>query len=257
VLVLLFLVWKRFIVVGTSVATYGAIALYMTSRFGWRSWPLFLEKQKAVADFFLDSIQNQSLHGIVMHLFRPTCGPHSPVIQAATLVSTALALALISAACFVARRSGKTERDQQLLFAGFVPLAMFTSQWSWEHYNVILLLPFSILACELSALWRAGGSRLVVAVSATGLAVVLYAAFLPVETKVVLQQAVRAGDRSKHFSLHLHEALNSAPLVLLLLVASILVRTHLVRARAASEPARLPAVPHDDQAQPEGRLSPR
>lgn len=219
VIVVLFLIWKRFKAVGVAIAVYAAISLYMTSRFGWISWPQFFAAQKVIADAWLDSVQNHSLHGIIMRFFRPACGPHGPVIKAATLISSAIGLGLIGGASYCAWRLPPTQRNKQLLLAGYIALAVFTSQWAWEHYYVILLVPFALLATELVSIWTAGRSCIWVALGAALFAFGMYAMFIPIQTKRVLQTAVRAGDHSKHLQLHVYEALNSAPVVALLLVA--------------------------------------
>lgn len=239
---LLLLVQKRYRAVAIAVALYAAVSLVMTARFGWSSWLLFLDVQKAVANDWLDSIQNQSLHGIITHLYRPTCLPHGPVIRAATLLSSALSLFLVGAACWLARRAPRTRDDAELLVAAFIPLAMFTSQWAWEHYNVILVVPFAVAASRLAIAWREGKRRPWVSAGAACLLFALAAARLPMAIKQSLQRAVRGGNESRHVLLHVFEALNSAPLVLLVIVTWTLVITRLRTNSARIPVTRIPGI---------------
>lgn len=229
VVVLLLLILKRYRAVASAIAIYAGVSLVMTVRFGWKSWPLFLEKQKAVADMWLDSVQNLSLHGIVIHLFRHTCKPHGPVIPAAALISSILSVCLVGGASWIAYRMPKTRADAELLLGAFIPLAMFASQWAWEHYNVILVVPFAIATDRLARKCNEGALRGWIGLGVICLAVVLYAARMPVGIKQSLQDAVRRGDQAQHFRLHVYEALNSAPLVLLLILMTVLVLIRLRR----------------------------
>lgn len=230
VVVLPFLVWKRFKVAASALGIYLLISAFMTTRFGLESWILFMQQQKPVADIWMDSIQNQSLHGIVMRLFQPSCGPHGPVLRIAAVLSSAISLVLIGGGCFLAYRMPRTRHNHELLLAGFVPLAMFTSQWSWEHYNVILVVPFAILVSQLAGDWKRGASRAWVILGAASLVGVLAAVRIPIFIKRALQKSVRAGDHALHLKLHVFEALNSAPVVLLLAVAFAMI---IARLRAA------------------------
>jgi hypothetical protein len=116
----------------------------------------------------------------------------------------------------------RRKEAEELLFSGFVLLSVFTSQWAWEHYNVILVVPFAILANEVAKRAQRGAKGPVLVASTLGLGLALPALRVPIHEKQIAQAAVRAGDMSSHWKLHLYEALNSAPLVLLLAVAATL-----------------------------------
>jgi alpha-1,2-mannosyltransferase len=210
-MVLLFLLWRRWRLVGTAVGLYLAGVLVTMVRFGPSSWWLFVTNQGPIANEFVGHIQNQALFGVVTRLFRPSCRPEGggmPVAAAA--ISSLLGLALIAAGAWRARRA-RTEGQQDLAFATFSVLALVTPQWTWEHYDVIYILPIAIGLAALVAAWRNGASRPWVA---AGVALLLAAAAswaLNDSEKADLQKAIRAGDRARHLALHLYEVINWLP----------------------------------------------
>lgn len=210
---------RRYRVLAFAAGVFAFIAALMASRMGWSAWPLFFEKQKAHADQWLPSLQNLSLHGIVSHLFLRTCEPRGPVVREAMMISSALSGLLIGATYWLASQLPRSRDDDELSFGTFVLVAMFTSQWAWEHYNVILVVPFAILVSRVARarIWETSPGGTLAAASA--FAAFLYSMRIPRELKDLAQHAVRAGDRTRHLELHVYEALNSAPLVILLTMA--------------------------------------
>jgi hypothetical protein len=107
-----------------------------------------------------------------------------------------------------ARAANGDARAQELAFALFAALAVLTSQWAWEHYDVLLVLPLAVAAAELRRLpTRAGIVTMLVALAAFR---------LDVRTKVVLQQATLRGEPGAHWRLHGVEVLGWLPGVLIL-----------------------------------------
>ncbi len=221
--VLLFLVVGRFRVVAAAIAVYLGAAGVATARFGFSAWPLFFRRQGPIADMWMDSIQSQSLHGIVLRLFRPACGPQGGPLASSTSISVALSVALVAMAAVWARRAVRDGRFD-LAYALFVTLSVLASQWAWEHYNVIHLLPAAIAAAALARGWRVpGGRRLALA----GFAVLLALAAswqLDPARRLALQAAVRAQDGSRHLLMHAHEVANWAPPLALMVLLGVLTR---------------------------------
>jgi hypothetical protein len=224
VVVALFLVRGRWRVVGAALGVYLAAAAIATARFGWSAWPLFLARQRAVAEDWLGGIQNQSLHGIVLRLFNPACGPPRGPVLAATLISVTLALALVAAAAIAARRAG--DRRFDVAYALFVVLSVLSSQWAWEHYDVILVLPAILAAAALLRERDDPGSRRLVIAGGVVLLALAACWQLGATERLALQAAVRRGaPLSVHVAMHASEVLNWAPTVALAaLLAVLLIR---------------------------------
>lgn len=223
-LVFLFLLWRRFRLVGTALGLYLATVVVTSVRFGVSSWTIFFKNEKLIADLFLGHVQNQSLFGVVQRYFHPTCRPMAPVDSRAVWLVTTLGLACIAIASWRAMRA-RAQEDRDLAFATFSMLALVFSQWTWEHYDVIAILPVGIAAAALVKLWRAHpGFRLRLA-AAVGLGLIAAAVATwshDMEKKITFMKAVHAGDRSAHRALHLYETLNWVPLLVLLIVVGAL-----------------------------------
>src|SRR6185503_11144280 len=144
-MVLLLVVARRWRAVAAAAAAYLGVAAIMTARFGLGSWAFFFDKQPKIANQWLDSLQNQSLHGVVLRLFHPVCGPHGPPLAVATALSVALSLALVALGAWWAYRAVRTTAGWDVAFALIAVLSLLTSQWTWEHYSVMYLLPLAIL----------------------------------------------------------------------------------------------------------------
>lgn len=215
-MVLSFLLALRWRAVAASLAVYLGVAAYMTAGFGVSSWKLFFSQQGPIADMWMCSIQNQSIHGIVLRMFRPVCGPHGPLIQEATIISTVLAMLLLAAGIWTVRRLVRTRRGFDAAYALFVVLSMVTSQWTWEHYTIIYVLPVLILAATLAETWRAGRHRGAAAAMFLILCAVVASWRINLDTKARLQAEYMRGATGRHLWLHVHDVLNFAPGLVLL-----------------------------------------
>ena len=222
VVVLMFLAARRWRAVIAAGATYVAIAGIMTARFGLQSWARFFSQQAEVAKIWMNSIENQSLHGIVQHAFRPVCAVHGPISPLAMAISIALSLGLIGVAMWWSRGDGQARPPSSFdaRFGLFVVLSVVTSQWTWEHYTIIYALPVAILAAELVKAWRraAGrpGSRISFAAMAALLAGIVASWRIDMLTKIRLQASVHAGNRADHLRLHVYDFLGWGPGLVLL-----------------------------------------
>lgn len=257
VMVFMFLVARRWRAVVAAAAFYLAVAVIMTARFGLGSWPRFFAQQPIIANMWMDSVQNQSIHGIVLRLFWPVCGPHGPVLAVASLISTALSAALLALCTWVCWRTVRG-RGFDISYALFVVLSIVTSQWTWEHYTIIYVLPVLLLAAELARAWRAGENRARVGAMAAGLVAVVASWRIDYAVKAALQRSVRAGLMGDHARLHLYDVLNWGPgilLFLLLLGACFTERRRLCGSRAPDEALR-PEASRPGGAQLSTRVSP-
>lgn len=237
-MVLSFVLALRWRAVAAAIAVYLGVAAYMTAGFGVSSWKLFLSQQGPIADMWMCSIQNQSIHGIVLRMFRPVCGPHGPLIREATIISTVLAMLLLGAGVWTVRRLVRSQRGFDVAYALFVVLSMVTSQWTWEHYTIIYLLPVLILAATLRDMWQSGSHRAGAAAMFLILCAVVSSWCIKVETKAQLQAEYMRGLGGRHFLLHLYDVLNFAPGLVLLGMLFLVCRWQDASLRQAAADAR-------------------
>lgn len=218
-----FLLAFRWRVLVGGAAVYLTVAAIMTAGFGLSSWPLFMAQQAPIANLWMDSVQNQSIHGIVLRLFTPVCVPHRPVLMAATLISITVSLMFIAGAIWLVRRTVRAG-GFDLAYALFVVLSVVTSQWTWEHYTVIYVLPVLLLGNELVGRWRVRQQRRAVGALLFILTAVVASWRIDMETKRHLQLLVHQGSRQQHLLLHLYDVLNWAPALVLLAMLAVVCR---------------------------------
>jgi len=218
VLFLFLVLGRRWRACAAAAALWIVVAAVMTSRFGLASWPQFVAQQGGVANQWMASIQNQSIHGFVLRFFFPTCGPRGPMLPIATALSTVGALGLLGGAGWLARKAARTDDRARfdLAFALCAVLSVFTANWAWEHYDVLFFLPIAIVAAALARMgrfhahpaWRIAVGALL-ALTAAALAV-------PFLAKADAQNAYGAHpDLRHHLWLHFLEGLNMTPVLAL------------------------------------------
>lgn len=222
VLLLLLALGRRWRALAAAAALYLAVAAVMTARFGFLAWPQFVQQLHGDADRWMASIQNQAIHGMVLRFFHPVCEPRGPTLPLATAISTIGALALLGGVAWLARKAGQTRERIDLPFALAAVLSVFTSNWAWEHYNVLFILP---VVTGLTYLWRLRGRRGLgsgwTVVAATLLGLVLVTLPVPILEKAKLQSAYLQNPEL-HFRLHFFEALNMVPVIGLTLSLAVL-----------------------------------
>lgn len=212
VMVLWLAVTRRWRAVAVAVAVYAAAAIVMTARFGLDSWRVFFAAQGEVANAWVANVANQSLHGVAQRLWAsPACELPGRVASEALALSSLVAVAMLVFGARQARRAPASD----LTFASFALLSVLTSQWAWQHYNVLLALPALITAAGLRAAWPA--QRTLVWAGVAVLAALLVTWRLDVRATTVLQLALWRGE-PVHLRLHVAEALAWLPGLLLLLV---------------------------------------
>ncbi|MEO5769026.1 MAG: glycosyltransferase family 87 protein [Polyangia bacterium] len=222
VLLLFLALARRWRALAAAAALYLAVAAVMTARFGFLAWPQFVQQLHGDADRWMASIQNQAIHGMVLRFFNPVCEPRGPTLPLATAISTIGALALLGGVAWLARNAGQTRERIDLPFALAAVLSVFTSNWAWEHYNVLFILP---VVTGLTYLWRLRGRRGLgsgwTVVAATLLGLVLVTLPVPILEKANLQSAYLQHPEL-HFRLHFFEALNMVPVIGLTLSLAVL-----------------------------------
>jgi hypothetical protein len=218
VIVLLFVLWRRWRVVGAAATVYLGAVVTTVIWIGPSSWVYWFGVQRQIADRWVDSIQNQAISGVVLRMFHPVCGPHGPVVPAAVAITTALTVALIGVASWRALRITAEGRD--VAFAAFTVVSVVTSPVTWEHYDVIYILPIAVAAAALVADWRRGGrGRVRAAALLAVLAGVVASWLVDVGVKWHYHSAFHRGARDVHFQLHFFEILNWLPGFVLLGIA--------------------------------------
>jgi hypothetical protein len=211
VLVLWLGLTRRWRALGAAVAVYLVAAVVMTARFGLQSWRVFFTAQKEVANAWVASVANQSLHGVFQRLLAsPACELPGRVAPEALVLSGLVSLALLALAFRLTRKQAGP-RGLDLAFAAFAVLAVLTSQWAWPHYDVLFVLPAMIVATALR-----DEEKLVQWTGVVVLLGLLLSFYLDVRAAAALQNALWRGDRSAHLPLHAVELLSWAPSVLLL-----------------------------------------
>lgn len=254
---LVLLLHRRFLAFFAAVATFGTVAAIMTARFGLRAWSDFFTQQGPVAQYWVGSIRNASLQGVITRVLSPICEAPAVPTTRSTVVASGIALALIVAGSVATIRVARTAAPDRidLPFSLFTVLAVLCNPWVWEHYWVLLIQPaFVVMAVHARALaqtleqFRAHPRRRLVLdtawVVATGIGVAAIA--YAVGSRAIrpeMLQAAWPAHRSAwlHRQLHWHEAFGFAPYALsgILCLAAVL-RAHdarlvapLIRSRRA------------------------
>jgi len=161
--VLPFLVARRWRVVGAAAAIYVGFAVLATWHFGLACWHEYLPMLRQTQNAWMSNLKNASLHGIILRLwFRPG-GPRGPMLLKATLLAWTLSLAIIGALVWSTRRvfarrpettPGTIDDRVDLPFALFTTASVWLNPVVWEHYDVTLLFP---MALALVTAWRLRG----------------------------------------------------------------------------------------------------
>jgi alpha-1,2-mannosyltransferase len=232
-LVLYLLVTRRLRAFAAACASFAAVALVMTARFGWASWPLFFSQQAEIARRWTGHIRNGSLHGVVLRLATRGCAVQVPTRPDVSVAVTGLSLALIAAALWFERRARGAPGAFDLSFALLCTLSAFLNPWTWEHYDVLLILPLLIVAVAVrralaarpvSPAVLAAAAALVVAVAAQ-----LLVAFSDIRAREALAGRAAQLSTREHLHLHLLEVANwiAWPLTVALCAALLKSRTRL------------------------------
>jgi hypothetical protein len=167
VLVLFLLLTRRFRGVAAACVTYAAIAIYMTTGYGWQAWKDFFKQQGPIASYWMGHVRNASLHGVVARLFRPLCERPADDAEALSIIgelrklpsvppipgarwATVASLALLAFCWWISRRDARHTATIDVPYTLFATVAVFINPWIWEHYAALLIMPlFVLLAATL------------------------------------------------------------------------------------------------------------
>jgi hypothetical protein len=159
---LLLLLTGRFRAIAAATVAFLAVAGVMTRRFGVDSWSLFAEQQQGIARYWMDSIRNASVQGVLRRMLRPRCGRaqlEEVHLKLITLGACALLLVFCTWVALRALRRRPGPGTFDLGYALFCVLATFINPWVWEHYVFVLVLPVLVavrtLGDYLVSSWRA------------------------------------------------------------------------------------------------------
>jgi alpha-1,2-mannosyltransferase len=239
VIILFLLIARRYRAFLAASATYLGVGAVMTARYGLRSWQQFLFQQGEQGGFWVGHVRNASLQGIVLRVISPLC-VSTPMANTRTSVISGVASALLLVvAAVISRRMLKDARERNphsidLPFALFTVLATFLNPWIWEHYQVLLIQPVFVLVVSVwtsfrqtwrawldeqapnSALARHGVALLFVV---SGVCASAYMVATNQYAKTEIESLWRAHPSPwYHRYLHLMEAFNWLPWVIILLL---------------------------------------
>jgi hypothetical protein len=227
--------WRAF---AAAALTFLLVAGVMTSVYGFDSWLLFFTQQGPIADKWLGHVRNASLQGIVVRLFSPICEGHAVASTATTVVTAVVALALLGGAAYLSWKPLKRARSEDLRaidlpFALFSMLSVFLNPWVWEHYTVLLIQPAFMIAATLlfafrhtlrawlderTSHWLLARESLCLVVGVAGLVSAIAMIGSNVRASERLLELWRStGDPWYHSRLHLFEAINYLPWVIVVL----------------------------------------
>lgn len=221
VMILMLALSRRWRGVVAAAVAFGLVAATMNAGFGLASWWAFFRMQGRIANQYVADVHNGSLHGIVLRLFSPSCHGAVPTRPLATAIAGLLGLLLLALAWRLCRRSlrapDRVDRIGRidLPFALFSVLSVFINPWSWEHYNVLLLLPLALVAVTLAHGRALGLSAWSIGLGLGAEAAALALLDLDMVRREVLWRGV-AQDPGFHLELHLYEVGNWLPTVILL-----------------------------------------
>ena len=156
--VLMLLLARRWRAVVAAVAVYLAVAAVMTARFGAIAWWQYLASEKGITDYWIGSVHNASLYGVILRVLVPACHGSIGAQPGATAVAFTLTAVLAYIAWGVSRRA-LAEGRFDLPFALFAILSVFGNPFTFEHYFALLIFPLALVATATVAAARLGMPR--------------------------------------------------------------------------------------------------
>ncbi|HKA91837.1 MAG TPA: glycosyltransferase family 87 protein [Haliangiales bacterium] len=189
-----------------SAAAWLAVAIPTTFVVGLAAWPSFLVETGRYTDQWIGHVRNASLLGILQRLRHPACADPGPLWAPALAGAWLLSIAGIWLAARRHRRG-----DQTLGFAAATAWCVLTGPYAWEHYQIVLALPFAAavalaVRAQLPFLRRAAAAAVVAATA------ILSHVDWTAASRAVLEYR---RDGTGHFFVHYYEVANWLPAVLL------------------------------------------
>jgi hypothetical protein len=159
----------------------------------------------------------------VLRLFAPACDGPAPTRPLATAIASVAGLALLTLAWRLCRRALGDAQRLDVPFALFSILSYFVNPWSWEHYDVLLLLPLVLVAVTLVRGRSAGLPTWAVAAGLVATAAAAALLRLDMVRREVLWRTV-AQEPTLHWRLHAYEVGNWLPAVIVMILLALLQR---------------------------------
>jgi hypothetical protein len=243
--VLLLVLMRRWRAVFTAAAVWLVVAIVMTSRFGLQSWSEFAASEPRIVDYWIGHASNASLQGVMLRILHPACQGQSMSDPKASALAAGASLLLLGLFVWLSwpilKKSGPKASPGEsidLPFALFVLLAMMSNPFYFEHYNLLLLLPFALAAAALRRASGAGLPRWATVGLALGLLGAAACLSTPPNLARVLLFNARRSERI-HLRAHFLEFTTGAPTPLLMVVCALLLwwmTRRLPRRKAAATP---------------------
>ena len=243
-LLVFLLVTRRYRAALVALGTGLVVAVIMTALLGVHYWVEFIRHQPLIAAKWLSSTQNASIHGIVARLFHPACEPGTDVPRIASILSTVIALAVVVRFSLWVRRASRDRASFDLSFGAFAMLSLFASQWVWEHYKIIYLVPLTLMVVTALDLVRRHRQRGLALATLVTLILAAIDFQTGVDRRLQLRQFAVMGYQKTHVALHLNEIINWLPLMCSVLVLGLMLRGRIRHLGSATAPtSRVPSHP--------------
>lgn len=154
-LVLYFLARRQWTAVLWFAGSLVAIAAFTSGILGWEAYRDYLVEAVPRVGGFRDWWPNASIMGFFAKLLDGSSGHGIPLMHAPLVAKGAAALCMLAVAGLVARQAAAAEDEsaQDRAFATCVVAMVLVSPVAWDHYFLMLLLPFAVL-------WKQAPSRL-------------------------------------------------------------------------------------------------
>jgi len=215
--IVLLLLCRRLRVATAAAATWLVVAVTITSRLGFGSWGKFLAQTRWYALRWTADVRNASLQGVFQRLYWRLCenppGSQHPLWQPGALLATACAFGLGALALRLGRRGAGSGQTIDLPFALFAALSMVVGPYTWEHYNVTLVLPLMVATVAIIRLRQRGLSGQATVLGVATLLAIGVMLSLDIYDKTEVWHRF-AADHSLHLQLHVLEVLNWLPATL-------------------------------------------
>ena len=146
-LLLYFLIQRRWIAIVSAATTVAVLMLASGLVLGWSSISDYAFHVLPSVDKFRDFWPNASLAGLWAKLFDGSSGRVIPVIKApwlSHLLTLITSLAVVGYTAWLTLRA-RTSPQRDLAWAAATIAMMLVSPVTWDHYFLMLALPFSIL----------------------------------------------------------------------------------------------------------------
>jgi hypothetical protein len=224
-LLLLFILARRWRALVAALSTYAVAALIATWRFGFSCWREFAAALPATQALWTATRHNASVQGIVARWWHPACREPAVAGWQATFVALLLDLVIVALIAWMTRRAlataqpdGPVDDEIDLPFALLVTASAWLNPVVWEHYSVTLLQPIAVAAAATARLAQRRDARWLAPALALLVSIVLLG--IDVDAK---DQAVRL---HQHMATHFYEVANWLPwpLVLATLAALLVLR---------------------------------